>query len=178
MTFTRLKITGAALITNDVFRDQRGAFEAAWETADLEKEGIVFKPESACHSYNTKAGTLRGMHYQVMPYGQAKLVSCSSGAVYDVMVDLRPESPTYLLWDAVELSAASGKSIYIPAGCAHGFLTLQDNTIVTYLIEGAYNPQAAGAVRWNDNAIGIEWPAVQGELVLSERDKNVPDLKR
>jgi len=178
MAFARLKIDGAWLIINDVFTDVRGAFEAAWEAADLEKEGLLFKPESACHSYNTKAGTLRGMHYQAAPYGQAKIVSCSNGTLYDVMVDMRPGSPTYLMWEAIELSGASGKSVYIPAGCAHGFLTLQDHTIVTYLIEGAYHPQAAAAVRWNDKAIGIEWPSVQGALILSERDKNVPDFTR
>jgi dTDP-4-dehydrorhamnose 3,5-epimerase len=177
MTITKLKIAGAVLISNDVFKDLRGAFEPAWETADLEKEGIVFKPVSACHSYNTVAGTLRGMHYQSAPYGQAKLVSCSNGLVYDVMVDLRPASPTYLQWEGVELSGASGKSVYIPAGCAHGFLTLQDNTTITYLIEGEYRPQAAATFRWDDKAAGIVWPAVQGTLIMSDRDKTAADFK-
>lgn len=175
MNFSPLTINGSWLLEAPVFKDARGAFEVFWETDDLVKTGISFKPVSAHHSYNLLKGTLRGMHYQMAPYGQAKLVSCVAGAAYDVMVDLRAASPTYLSWKAVELSAGSGKSIYIPAGCAHGFVTLQDNTIIAYLIEGEYRPAAAGTVRWNDPAIGIEWPI--SNPILSERDKTAPDFK-
>jgi dTDP-4-dehydrorhamnose 3,5-epimerase len=175
MNYSPLKIEDSGLFIDPVFRDVRGAFEVFWEFEDFEKVGISFKPISSHHSYNTVKGTLRGMHYQLQPHGQAKLVSCISGAVYDVMVDLRPGSPTYLNWEAVELSAGCGKSIYIPAGCAHGFVTLQDHTTIGYLIEGTYNPDAAGTVRWDDPAIGINWPIQQP--ILSDRDRKAPDFK-
>lgn len=174
MNCTALKIKGSALFTEPVFQDARGAFEVFWEAVDLEKAGILFRPVSAHHSYNTVKGTLRGMHYQQAPFGQTKLVSCISGAVYDVMVDMRPDSPTYLQWEAVELSAGSGKAIYIPAGCAHGFVTLQDHTTIAYLIEGDYKPEAAGTLRWNDPAVGINWPVT--DPILSDRDRNAPDF--
>ncbi len=175
MTISKLKISGAFLVSNPVYTDSRGAFQTNWESADLKSVNVDFTPVSACHSYNIKAGTLRGMHYQASPYDQAKMVSCVAGKVYDVLLDLRPASPTYLMWDAVELSADSGESVFIPAGCAHGFLTLADHTIVFYLIEGDYVPGIAGTVRWNDPAIGINWPIA--DPILSDRDKNAPDFK-
>ena len=174
MTTSKLKISGAFLISTPVFSDSRGAFETSWESADLQTSEIRFQPVSACHSHNLKKGTLRGMHFQASPYQQTKLVSCTSGKVYDVILDLRPESPTYLSWDAVELSAGSGKSVFIPGGCAHGFMTLTDDATVFYLIEGDYIPSIAGTVRWNDPAIGIEWPLA--DPILSDRDQNAPDF--
>lgn len=175
MNWAPLKIKGSFLFTDPVFRDERGAFEVFWEATDLQDSGISFQPVSAHHSYNNLKGTLRGLHYQLHPYGQSKLVSCISGAVYDVMLDLRPQSPTYLTYDAVELSAGSGKSVYIPAGCAHGFVSLQDNTTIAYLIEGVYKPDVAGTIRWDDPAIGILWPI--NNPILSNRDRNAPDFK-
>lgn len=170
-----IKITGAMLLHSSPFQDARGAFEIFWEAADLTAIGIAFVPVSAYHSYNEKAGTLRGMHYQTPPYSQAKLVSCVSGSIWDVMVDLRPNSPTYLRWEAAELSAASGRAIYIPAGCAHGFVSLTACTTVAYLVEGAYKPAAATTLRWNDPAVGITWPVV--DPILSERDRSAPDFR-
>jgi len=175
MNYSTLKIEGSFLFTDPVFQDVRGAFEVFWEAADFEKTGFKFQPVSAHHSYNIKKGTLRGMHYQSFPHYQSKLVSCVSGAVYDVMVDMRVDSPTYLKWEAMELSAGCGNSIYIPAGCAHGFVTLEENTTIAYLIEGAYKPEAAATVRWNDPVIGIQWPIT--DPILSDRDRNAPDFK-
>lgn len=175
MPFSLLKIAGSGIFSMPVFCDERGVFEASWEMPDLEKEGIHFHPVSACHSYNPKKGTLRGMHYQSSPHGQAKLVSCVAGSMYDVFVDLRPGSTTYLKWSATELSAGCGKSIYIPAGCAHGFITLTDDTTVAYLIEGDYMPQAAAVLRWNDPFVGIEWPSFTS-LIMSDKDRNIPDF--
>jgi len=175
MDCSKLKIEGSWLMNDPVFQDARGAFEVFWEAVDFEKSGVTFKPVSAHHSYNKLKGTLRGMHYQSFPHYQSKLVSCISGAVYDVMVDMRVDSPTYLKWEAVELIAGCGRSIYIPAGCAHGFVTLDDNTTIAYLIEGAYKPEAAATVRWNDAAIGIQWPVT--DPILSDRDRNAPDIK-
>ena len=174
MNTKALSIAGSQLLHIDPFQDSRGAFEVFWEADNLAAAGISFAPVSAYHSYNEKAGTLRGMHYQKPPYAQAKLVSCVSGRLWDVMVDLRPDSPTFLRWEATELSAASGKTILIPAGCAHGFVTLADHTTVAYLIEGDYHPAAAATLRWNDPAIGIAWPAT--DPILSDGDRNAPDF--
>jgi dTDP-4-dehydrorhamnose 3,5-epimerase len=174
MTFVDLPIVGAKLLAVAPFKDDRGIFEVFWEQAELATEGITFTPVSAHHSYNEKAGTLRGMHYQKPPLGQSKLVSCVSGRVWDVVADLRPDSPTYLRWEAVELSAASGRAVFIPAGCAHGFVTLTDQATVAYLIQGNYEPAAAGTVRWNDPTFGIQWPV--NSPILSERDRLAPDF--
>ena len=114
------------------------------------------------------------MHFQQPPHGQTKLVSCVQGAAWDVIVDLRPDSPTYKCWHGETLEAGSGRAVFIPAGCAHGFLTLKDETTISYLIEGDYNPTAAGVVHWNDPAFGIEWPI--RDPILSERDRLAPDF--
>lgn len=172
MKAQNLKINNLLLVQEKVFRDQRGAFEVFWES---EWSGILpvnFSVTSAHHSYNRFAGTLRGLHYQAAPYQQAKLVSCVSGKVFDVVVDLREESETFLEWAAVELEAGSGKTLFIPRGCAHGFVTLEDNTTVAYLIEGEYRPDSAKIVRWNDPQLAIVWPI--NEPILSVRDKNAP----
>jgi dTDP-4-dehydrorhamnose 3,5-epimerase len=175
MSIVKMKLAGAWQVQATPFQDFRGAFEAFWEAADLAAAGIVFVPVSAHHSYNEKTGTLRGMHYQKPPHGQAKLVSCVNGCVWDVAVDLRQDSPTYLRWEATELSAASGRTLYLPAGCAHGFVTLTDHATVAYLIEGDYQPTAAGTLRWNDPAVGIKWPV--REPILSDRDRLAPDFQ-
>jgi dTDP-4-dehydrorhamnose 3,5-epimerase len=169
-----LPIAGAKLLAAEPFRDSRGSFEVFWEQADLAAAGIPFAPVNSCHSYNQKSGTLRGMHFQQAPHGQTKLVSCVQGAAWDVIVDLRPDSPAYQRWHGETLEADSGRAVFIPAGCAHGFLTLKDDTTIAYLIEGNYNPKAAGVVRWNDPAFGIEWPV--GDPFLSERDRLAPDF--
>jgi len=169
-----LKMSDALLIKSTPFRDVRGSFEVAWDASELSIAGIRFMPTSNAYSYNTKAGTLRGMHYQKSPHGQAKLVSCISGKVLDVIADLRPESPSYLRWAATELSAASGHAVYIPVGYAHGFITLADHTTLAYLIEGEYQPDAGGTIRWNDPALNISWPT--SHPILAERDIHVPDF--
>lgn len=174
MTVIDLPIEGAKVLTTTPFRDARGTFEVFWEQTDLRAAGLLFVPASACHSYNLKAGMLRGMHFQRAPFGQAKLVSCVQGAAWDVMVDLRPASPTYRKWHGETLAAASGRTVLVPAGCAHGFVALKDDTTIAYLIEGDYQPTASGVVRWNDPAFGIEWPV--SEPMLSERDRMAPDF--
>lgn len=172
--FEELRIAGARLLQTSVFKDSRGAFESFWEREHLAAAGVSFAPSNAHHSYNSKAGTIRAFHLQRPPHGQAKLVSCVSGRTWDVVLDLRPESPTFRQWDAVELSSASGKAVYIPAGCAHGFATLQDNTAIAYLIEGEYRPEAAAVVRWNDPSLGITWPV--SDPIISDKDRQAPDL--
>jgi dTDP-4-dehydrorhamnose 3,5-epimerase len=169
-----LAMEDARIVESTPFRDMRGSFEVAWDNAELAATGIRFTPVSNAYSYNEKAGTLRGMHYQKAPHGQAKLVSCVSGRILDVITDLRPDSPSYLCWAATELCASSGRAIYIPVGYAHGFVTLTDHATLVYLIEGDYQPQAAGTVRWNDPALGIIWPIA--DPILAERDRLVEDF--
>jgi dTDP-4-dehydrorhamnose 3,5-epimerase len=169
-----LRIAGAKLLTSSVFSDTRGSFEVFWEQSDVAAVGLSFAPSNAHHSYNTRAGTIRAFHFQRPPHGQAKMVSCVSGKTWDVILDLRPESPTFRQWEAIELSAASGKAVYIPPGCAHGFATLEDNSTVAYLIEGDYRPELAAVVRWNDPALGISWPML--DPIISDKDRQAPDL--
>ena len=125
-------------------------------------------------SFNPRKGTLRGMHYQAAPYGEAKLVRCTAGALYDVVLDLRPEMPTFTKWIAVYLTAANRKMVYIPEGCAHGFLTLEDNTEVFYQMSEFYHAEAARGVRWDDPAFRIVWPGPAE--VISERDRTYPNF--
>lgn len=169
-----LRISGAKLLTTPVFRDARGAFEVFWEYDNLIAEGIPFSPSNAHHSYNERSGTIRAFHLQRPPHGQAKLVSCVRGKAWDVILDLRVDSPTFRHWQGVELSSASGKVLYIPAGCAHGFATLEDYTTIAYLIEGQYRPETAAVVRWSDPALGINWPV--SKPIISDKDRQASDL--
>ena len=167
-------LPGVLTICLPAYTDHRGVFEPTWDSDMFQTLGIAFRPESAAHSYNIAEGTIRAFHYQSDPFAQSKLVSCVSGRIWDVAVDLRRDSPGYLQWSAVELSAACGNSHFIPAGCAHGFLTLSDASTVAYLIEGPYRPEAAKTLRWNDPALGVPWPIE--EPILSIKDRNAPLL--
>ncbi|GAA5510421.1 hypothetical protein Rcae01_05929 [Novipirellula caenicola] len=144
-----------------------------WERDLLSPQSISFSPTNANHSYNTHTGTLRGMHFQKSPHGQTKLVSCVSGKAWDVMVDLRDDSSTFGKWHATKLSAASGQAVLIPAGCGHGFVTLEPNTTIAYLIEGQYMPDQGRVLRWNDPTVAINWPVK--DPVLSDKDAAAPD---
>jgi dTDP-4-dehydrorhamnose 3,5-epimerase len=123
-------------------------------------------------SYNNRRGTLRGMHFQIAPHEESKLVSCLQGEVYDVVLDLRPASPTYLRWAAANLTAAGFEALFVPKGCAHGFITLADDTVVHYEISGFHHPESARGVRYDDPAFGITWPIVPA--VINQRDRNYP----
>ena len=168
------EIDGNLVITVPVFTDHRGAFEVAWEKALLDQKEVAFSPVSSCYSYNRLKGTIRALHFQEQPHGQAKLVTCVSGRVWDVAVDVNPESPTYKKWSATELSPESGNAHLVPHGCAHGFLTLEDHSTVSYLLEGDYNPDAAKVVRWNDPQLNIDWPVI--DPILSDKDATAPLL--
>lgn len=175
MKYTQLEIYGSYVCSDTTFKDVRGAFAESWESDGLEKQGIVFRPSNSCLSYNEQRGTFRGLHYQAEPFGQAKIVTCAAGKIFDIIVDIRSESPTYLKWQGIELSAFDGHSIYIPKGCAHGFITLQDYSVVSYLIDGDYSAQAARAIRWNDPAFAIVLPIPIS--VISRKDSEVEDFK-
>lgn len=167
-----LTVEGAKLLVADVFRDGRGAFDVLWDDEWPVETGVAFRPSSACFSYNESSGTLRGMHFQKSPHEQTKLVSCVNGRAWDVIVDLRRKSKTFGEWSATELSAASGRTLLVPAGCAHGFVTLDEDTTIAYLIEGPYRHEAAGVLRWDDETVGIHWPCKI--RTLSEKDASAP----
>jgi len=155
--------------------DERGFFARTWSAQDFKLQGLNPNLAHCSISFNTRRGTLRGMHYQEEPFAEAKLVRCSAGGIYDVIVDLRRASPTYCKSFCVELTAENRRALYIPEGVAHGFQTLADNTEVLYQISQVYNPESARGVRWNDPLFGIAWPV--SELVISERDRKFPDYK-
>ena len=170
MKFTEQKIKGVYLIQTEPFRDERGSFARQFCRRELAAHGLDFVICQCNLSGNTRRGTLRGMHYQKEPWPEIKIVSCLQGAVYDVVVDLRPDSPTYLQHIATELSAENGRMLYIPPLCAHGFQTLQDNSVMYYQLGEFFHPEAYDGVRYNDPKLGIAWPVENP--ILNERDKN------
>jgi len=175
MRFTKSKVDGAFIIDLEKFEDERGFVAYAWSEKEFLEQGISTKFLEMIMSYNIRKGTLRGMHFQNKPFAQAKLVRCTNGAIYDVAIDLRPDSGTYKRWDAVELTARNRRMFYIPEGCAHGFQTLEDETEVLYQISTVYSPDNASGVRWNDPAFGVEWP--QDERTIIGRDRDYPDFR-
>ena len=174
MKFTQAGISGAWIIERVPLHDERGSFTSIWESELFGNRGLMPSIDQVSTAHNLLSRTLRGMHFQAPPFEQTKLVSCSAGAVYDVAIDLRPHSPTFKQWCGIELRAETGLSLYIPAGCAHGYLTLQENSAVDYLIAGKYSPDHAQGVRWDDPAFGIRLPAAPA--VISPRDALYPDF--
>ena len=176
MIAKQTKLNGAYIIEPERFEDERGFFARAWSAKELEALGAVGQFVEANFAYNHKRGTLRGLHWQAAPHEQAKLVRCTRGSIFDVAVDLRPESATYGQWTSVELSAANRLLFYVPDGFAHGYLTLEDDSEVLYLVTSDFAPASSRGARWNDPALGISWPDV-GELIINERDNNYPDVR-
>jgi dTDP-4-dehydrorhamnose 3,5-epimerase len=172
--FEELAIPGVFALEVEPVHDDRGFFARTYSREELAEHGIDFNVVQASVSFNERRATLRGMHLQRPPHEEAKLVRCFAGSVHDVVVDLRAGSPTQFRWVAVELSAERRNAVYIPAGLAHGFVTLEDASELEYLISAAYEPSAAAGVRWNDPALGMQWP-LEPE-VISERDAAFPDL--
>jgi len=176
MKFTETNLSGAYLIELDPKADQRGFLARTFCREEFKAYKLKTEIAQANLSYNVKKGTLRGMHYQKQPYGEAKLVQCVRGAIYDVIIDLRKDSPTYTKWAAFELSALNRQFLYVPEGLAHGFQTLEDETLVYYLMFEAYAENYACGVRWNDPAFGIKWPLP--DPVISSKDRQWPDYKK
>ena len=176
MIASETKLNGVYLIEPERFEDERGFFARAWSTAELSALGVAGQFIEANVSYNHQRGTLRGLHWQAPPHGQAKLVGCTRGSIFDVGVDLRPDSPTYKQWLGIELSSANRLMLYLPDGFAHGYLTLEDDTEVLYLVTSGYAPASGLGTRWNDPAFGIRWPDV-GQLIVNERDRSYPDFR-
>jgi len=168
MIFTETPLRGAFVIELEPRNDERGFFARAFCQNELAERGLENGITQANMSYNFKRGTLRGMHYQVPPHAEVKMVRCIAGAIYDVIVDIRKDSPTYLEWFGVELSAANRRMFYVPAGFAHGYQALTDDTEVLYLVTEFYTPNAERGVRWDDPAFKIEWPIANP--ILSPKD--------
>jgi dTDP-4-dehydrorhamnose 3,5-epimerase len=174
MLFTPTPLHGVVLVTPDRFADERGFFAVTWDQAEFQAHGIPADFVQRNLSGNRAAATLRGMHFQRQPHAQAKLVTCLTGAVYDVAIDLRPNSPSYRRWFGAELRAETDTMLYIPEGCAHGYETLEPDSTVEYLMSGLYAPDSADGVRWDDPAFGIRWPLPP--TVMAERDRTWSDF--
>ncbi len=170
MILKETKLKGAYIIELQPMEDERGFFARTFCQKEFVAHGLNPKLAQCNISYNRRKGTLRGMHYQVAPKAEAKLVRCTRGAIYDVIIDLRHESPTYCKWIAAELNADNHRTIYIPEGFAHGFQTLMDDVEVFYQMSEFYAPECARGVRWDDPAFGIVWP--DDKRIISEKDMN------
>ena len=176
MIFTETKLKDSFIIEITPYQDERGFFARAWCQKEFLQHGLIPHLAQANISFNHKKGTLRGMHYQLAPYAESKLVRCTRGAIYDVMIDLRRDSPTYKEWVGVELSAENRKMLYVPEGFAHGFQTLTDNSEVMYQVTQFYTPGFEQGTRHNDPAFGIKWPLEVS--VISPKDQNWADYEK
>lgn len=172
--FRETTIDGVWVVEPELHEDERGFFARTWDAEEFATQGLSSQLVQTSISFNRSRGTLRGLHYQAAPHEEAKLVRCTAGAIFDVAVDLRPDSETFRAWVGVELSAENRLALYVPEGCAHGFLTLADDAEVGYQMSAAHMVDAARGVRFDDPAFGIRWP---GEIaVINERDRTYPDF--
>ena len=174
MKFHRCDVEGAWSIEPEPHVDQRGRFMRVWCADEFAKQGIEFQPVQTNMGLSLRKGTIRGLHYQVAPALEAKLVRCTRGAIFDVVVDLRPESPTYLKWHGLSLTPDTGKMLYVPEGCAHGCLSLEDGTEFQYSASARYAPEFARGRRFDDPTLAIVWP--ESVVVASEQDRGWPLL--
>lgn len=175
MIFTETKLSGAFIIDLEKRGDSRGFFARSFCQDEFERHGLVNKVVQTNVSLSKHQGTLRGMHYQEAPYAETKLVRCTQGAIYDVIVDIRPESPTFKQWIGVELSSSNHRMLLVPQNFAHGFITLMDDSEVTYQVSQVYHPGSERGLRYNDPALGIIWPREVN--VISDKDASWPYMK-
>jgi dTDP-4-dehydrorhamnose 3,5-epimerase len=176
MKFEETDLPGAFLVSLEKIEDERGYFARSWCANEFDDQGLESRLAQCNVSFNRTKGTLRGMHYQIPPFAETKLVRCTRGALFDVIIDLRPESATFTRWLGIELTPDNGMMVYVPAGFAHGFQTLMDRTEVFYQMSEFYSPTHGRGVRWDDPMFGIEWPL--DVKVISERDRRYPDSER
>ncbi len=175
MIFIQTQLEDAFVIEPERLSDERGFFARTWCKKEFIQHGLNPDWVQCNISFNLKKGTLRGMHHQAAPHEEAKLVRCTAGAIYDVIIDLRPSSPTFKKWLGIELTSENRKMLYVPEGFSHGFLTLEDNTEIFYQMSRYYAPDSSRGIRWNDPLFNIQWP---NEIsVISERDKSYPDFR-
>ena len=174
MKFTETKLKGAFVVEIEKLADDRGFFARSWCRKEFEAQGLTSRVVQSNVSFNRKKGTLRGLHYQIAPRQECKLIRCTRGAIYDVIIDLRAESPTYKQWVGVDLTADNYRMLFVPEDFAHGFITLTDNTEITYQVSQFYTPGAEKGIRFNDPAFNIQWPL--DVLVISDKDRGWPDF--
>ena len=172
MTFLPTPLAGAYVVELEQRVDERGFFARSFCQEEFKAQGLDPRIAQTNVSYNRRRGTLRGMHFQAAPYAEAKLVRCTQGAIWDAIIDLRPDSPSFKRWHGIELSAANRRALYLPEGFAQGFQTLADDSEVLYLMSQFYRPDSARGLRWDDPAFGIAWPIANPQL--SERDRGLP----
>jgi dTDP-4-dehydrorhamnose 3,5-epimerase len=177
MKFSEMKIPGVLLVEDAVFADERGWFSPIWLPDALQARGLDARLAQCSLAWNRERGTIRGLHYQSPPFAEVKLVRPVRGTVFDVAVDLRPDSPTFLDWVGVEIAWNSHCMLYIPEGCAHGYQTLTDDVLVSYTVSAVYSPAHQQGLRWDDPAIGIAWP-LGAPVRLSPRDAAFPFLQQ
>ena len=175
MIFVETPIPGAYVIEIEKHRDERGFFARSWCAREFADKGLDHQLVQCNVSFNTLKGTLRGLHYQLPPHAEVKLVRCTKGSLFDVIVDLRKDSPTFLKWFAIELTAANHRMLYIPKLFAHGFQTLDDDTEIFYQMTEFYEPAASKGLRWNDPRLGINWP--DADRAMSQKDQAYPNLE-
>lgn len=176
MDFRETILKGAFVIESERFDDDRGFFVQDWSAQEFAEAGLDAGMVECNRSFNRRQGTLRGMHYQIAPQAQAKLVRCLRGALYDVIIDLRPDSGTFKQWLSVELTGDDMKALYVPANFAHGFQTLQDDTEVSYHTSSYYHPASERGIRWDDPAFNITWPQTESRIIIA-RDREYPDFE-
>ncbi|HEY0077456.1 MAG TPA: dTDP-4-dehydrorhamnose 3,5-epimerase [Pyrinomonadaceae bacterium] len=175
MIFKETKLKGAYVVEPERFGDERGFFARSWSAREFAAEGLDARMVECNISFNKRRGTLRGMHFQAAPHAQAKVVRCTLGAVFDCIVDLRPDSETFKRWFALELSAENRLMLYVPEGFAHGFQTLEDDSEVFYQMSQYYAQESGRGVRWDDPAFRIEWPPTEERIIIA-RDREYPDF--
>jgi dTDP-4-dehydrorhamnose 3,5-epimerase len=175
MIFRPTSIAGVWIVEPEPHADERGFFARTWCAREFAERGLADCFVQGSMSHNPRRGTLRGLHYQAEPHAEAKLIRCTRGGIYDVALDLRPQSPTFRRHVAVVLDAANRLALYVPEGCAHGFQTLEDDTEVLYQMSAFHAPEAARGVRWDDPAFAIPWPPA--DRVIAERDRTYPDFQ-
>ena len=175
MKFEPLRVHGSFLVMPEPHADDRGSFARIWDEAEFAAHGIEIRNVQTNLSTNRQRGTIRGLHWQAEPHGETKFLRCTRGSVYDVAVDLRPDSPTYLRWQGVTLTAAGREMAFVPAGCAHGYQALEDGAEVTYQVSHVYTPSAERGLRWDDPDLGIEWPITE-DVIVSPKDAAWPAL--
>ncbi len=175
MKFAETKLKGAFIVEIEKLTDARGFFARSWCEKEFDARGLTARVMQANVSFNRKKTTLRGMHYQIAPYQESKLIRCTRGAIYDVIIDLRPASPTYKQWMGVELTADNYRLLFVPEDFAHGFITLMDNTEITYQVSQFYTPGSEKGIRYDDPAFNIQWPLEVS--VISDKDRTWPDFE-
>jgi dTDP-4-dehydrorhamnose 3,5-epimerase len=174
MLFSETKLPGVVVIDPELLEDSRGFFTRTFCREEFRAHGLIDHVEQSSMSYNRRRGTVRGMHFQTGPFEETKVVSCVEGRIFDVSIDIRRASPTFGQWFGIELSARNRRLLYLPAGIAHGFQTLVDDSTVCYQMSAPFRSEAAGGIRWDDPGIGIRWPIVDG-ITISDRDRAWPN---